>query len=421
MTKQVISVGLTANDGTGDSLRSGAQKINENFSELYNFLGNPTTGQLSVVSAIQAGSGITINNPSGNVIVSTRIASTTSLGGVKVDGNSIVVSEDGTISASSSLNTNRITNGTVSAVLDQFGNLLLPPGTFETSNILAAEGTYPVLLSYGDTEHGGPELSWLGSNNPTLYNDQSVVRSSVWINHAGMTVALDANATNGPTVIWSFDPDGILTLPVNGDIVDSNGNSVFDATYTLPIATTQTLGGVKVDGETVFVDEFGVISSASVYTLPTASAEVLGGVKVDNTTISINNGVISTASRVRETISGTSGTLAAGESGTVNIIGYKSYALFKIQVSGAAWVTLYTDNASRAADASRLETEDPLPGTGVVAEVITIGADTILITPGTIGFNNEDVPTTNIPIKVVNNGGAPTTITVTLTLLKLED
>ena len=39
MTKLVIANGTTANDGTGDTLRSAAAKINSNFSELYNFLG----------------------------------------------------------------------------------------------------------------------------------------------------------------------------------------------------------------------------------------------------------------------------------------------------------------------------------------------------------------------------------------------
>ena len=39
MTRQNISTGTSANDGTGDTLRSAATKINANFSELYDFLG----------------------------------------------------------------------------------------------------------------------------------------------------------------------------------------------------------------------------------------------------------------------------------------------------------------------------------------------------------------------------------------------
>lgn len=39
MTRQNISTGTTANDGTGDTLRSAGQKINENFVEIYHKLG----------------------------------------------------------------------------------------------------------------------------------------------------------------------------------------------------------------------------------------------------------------------------------------------------------------------------------------------------------------------------------------------
>jgi hypothetical protein len=43
MSKQVISIGTSANDGTGDDLRTGASKINANFTEIYNTFGNGTT------------------------------------------------------------------------------------------------------------------------------------------------------------------------------------------------------------------------------------------------------------------------------------------------------------------------------------------------------------------------------------------
>lgn len=39
MAKQTLNKGSSANDGTGDTLRAGAQKINENFTELYGILG----------------------------------------------------------------------------------------------------------------------------------------------------------------------------------------------------------------------------------------------------------------------------------------------------------------------------------------------------------------------------------------------
>jgi hypothetical protein len=114
--------------------------------------------------------------------------------------------------------------------------------------------------------------------------------------------------------------------------------------------------------------------------------------------------------------------MADGANVTANIAGFKSYALFKITTSAAAWVTVYTDNASRSSDtiSGRTETQDPLPGSGVIAEVITTGANAIVMSPATIGFNNEATPTTNIPIRVKNKSGGSATITVTLTLLQME-
>ena len=96
----------------------------------------------------------------------------------------------------------------------------------------------------------------------------------------------------------------------------------------------------------------------------------------------------------------------------------KTYALIKVQTSHAAWVTLYSDTASRTADASRGINVDPLPGSGVLSEVITTGAQTQLITPGVICFNSAGTGTTYA--KVVNKSGSTANLTVTLTYVVLE-
>jgi len=118
--------------------------------------------------------------------------------------------------------------------------------------------------------------------------------------------------------------------------------------------------------------------------------------------------------------SATTASIADGDYDTPNINGFKSYMLMKIQTNAAAWVTLYCDDASRTADLSRLETTDPTPGSGVIAEVTTTGAQTILMTPVVTGFNNDITPGATIYAKVVNKSGTTRTITVTLTLLQLE-
>jgi len=46
MAKQTIGIGSSANDGTGDAIRTAFDKSNDNFNELYNLAGNLTLSAL---------------------------------------------------------------------------------------------------------------------------------------------------------------------------------------------------------------------------------------------------------------------------------------------------------------------------------------------------------------------------------------
>lgn len=119
-----------------------------------------------------------------------------------------------------------------------------------------------------------------------------------------------------------------------------------------------------------------------------------------------------------------SSALPISVSGTENfqITGYKTYILSKVTTTHPAWVRIYSSTASRTADASRTEGNDPLPGSGVIAEVITTsGSLTQLITPGVIGFNSETTVTSAVYLAVTNKGTTSTAISVTLSLLQLEN
>ena len=121
--------------------------------------------------------------------------------------------------------------------------------------------------------------------------------------------------------------------------------------------------------------------------------------------------------QTRKTVSVTQ-SIANNTAANVSISTAKGFALYSIETSHAAWVTLYTDTTSRTNDASRVETTDPTPGSGVLSEVITTGAVTQLITPGTICFNSGSVATTYA--KIVNKSGSTANVQVTLTYLQLE-
>ena len=68
MARQNINTGTTANDGTGDTLRVAGNKINDNFVELYTFLGGDSAGVTQNVSLADSGvvyNGLTYNTALG--------------------------------------------------------------------------------------------------------------------------------------------------------------------------------------------------------------------------------------------------------------------------------------------------------------------------------------------------------------------
>ena len=77
MARLGINTGTTPNDGTGDTLFQGGDKINKNFSELYTVLGDGTTLNTGFVTSIAAGDNISVSGSSQVTI--TGIAATTDI------------------------------------------------------------------------------------------------------------------------------------------------------------------------------------------------------------------------------------------------------------------------------------------------------------------------------------------------------
>ena len=98
------------------------------------------------------------------------------------------------------------------------------------------------------------------------------------------------------------------------------------------------------------------------------------------------------------------------------------YVLYKITSTHEAWIRIYVDDASRQADDMRSEGTDPTPGGGVIAEVRTSGLNqSVLLTPGVMGFNNDNPRTTTMYTSVVNRSSVTTAVTITLTALKIGE
>lgn len=305
-----------------------------------------------------------------------------------------------------------------------------------------ANGTHTnITFTYDDVNNAISATAQAGGGGGggTTYD---LVGSNTNSNNAIITL-LDANnnqdnieitASGGTTVNWDGANERITissTAPVQSDWNASSGlaeilnKPTIPPAYTLPTAAAGTLGGIKV-GANLSIDADGILSAnAGGYTLPAADATTLGGIKVGSGLSIDGNGVLtatggSSVPSIQD-LSGTTAALAADGTSELNITGYKAYSLFKITTDAEAWVRVYVDDASRDADSTRSEGEDPTPGSGVISEVRTSGAQSILISPGIMGFNNDSPRTDTIYLAVTNRSGASTTITVTLTALQIGE
>lgn len=123
----------------------------------------------------------------------------------------------------------------------------------------------------------------------------------------------------------------------------------------------------------------------------------------------------------RTVVSGTTALVNDLDLVTLDIQGFKSYLLMKIECDDSAWVRVYTDPDARIADLTRNIGNDPNPGSGVIAEGnIVAPSTTSIMSPFTAGGNLETPETDTIYLTVQNLSGVPRAFNVSLTILQLE-
>ena len=241
--------------------------------------------------------------------------------------------------------------------------------------------------------------NWVNTNN-TLDG-----LSDVAITTPTTGQAVIYNGTNWVNTNNTLDglSDVVITAPATNQVLSYNGTNWVNA--------DTTSGSSNSLGLTDVPDAYGA-AGQSLIVNSTGTGLVFADVGTNATGVVTIN---------RQFVSGTTSSLAVNATASLNLTAAKTYALLMISVSSPAWVRLYTSTATRTSDAARLQTEDPLPDAGVIAEVITSTTNqVVLMSPATIGFSSETTPTTNVPIAITNIGTAAASITVTLTYIKME-
>jgi len=216
---------------------------------------------------------------------------------------------------------------------------------------------------------------------------------------------VDGRFTQTTTTVNTLATDGLTLSDNNVSANRSNDDLILSSSGTGSININGTVTGTGV------LDEDDMASNSANHLATQQSIKAY----VDS-----QSGGGGSSLQSRATKAGTTGSLADAAQADLDITGFKAYALLTISTDRAARVRLYVSAATRTADASRAEGTDPTSDAGLIAEVITTGAQTVIISPGAYGFNLESSPTTTIPCRVTNKSGSTSTVQVTLNVLQLE-
>lgn len=182
MAKQTINIGTTANDGTGDPLRTAFDKINDNFTELY-------SDDAGDVGSITGGTGITASSSTGDVTLS-----------ITNDG----VGHDQLSARYTEIQDIATTSGTIA----------LDASLYAAFNLTGALGT--ATLDVQNIKTGQViDIILSGSLASAVLTLSASTFTTVAINKVGST-SLDTAATNILQVLCVDDTDGdaILTWAV---------------------------------------------------------------------------------------------------------------------------------------------------------------------------------------------------------------
>ena len=270
MAKQTLGLGAAANDATGDTLRVGGDKINDNFDEIYSTLGNGTTLTLTTANAA-SGHVLKYN---GTNFVSADFGQLTAA--LDVNGNNIVsnTTYPNIILAPNGTGDVRITAGSVTTTFEGSDGTVDFPTSIKYKNEYTAIGNAPAAATYP-----GYFFTVDGDDNPYVNMNITAggvgdTRVSLLTQYSGIgalsNVDVTTNApTNNQVLKWNGtnwvpgdDQAGISSLNLFQTITADTGSTTADTqTDTLTI-TGGTNITTSITGDTVTIDFAGSINTS---------------------------------------------------------------------------------------------------------------------------------------------------------------
>ena len=246
MAKQSLGLGTAANDNTGDTLRVGGDKINDNFDELYTALGNGTNLTVSVTNPA-VGQVLRYN---GSTFLPSDYTNLTAA--LDVNGNSIISTSNGNINIAPN-GTGDITFGvgSITSTFDGATGEIDLPTKVKYKNEYANIGSAPAAATYT-----GYFYTVDGDDNPYVNINITAggagdVRAKVATQYSSIDLLSDVDTTtaaptanqvlkwNTGTSKWvpGDDNAGVSSVNLFATIAGDTGNTTADsATDTLTVA-----------------------------------------------------------------------------------------------------------------------------------------------------------------------------------------
>jgi len=253
MTRQVINVGATANDGTGDGLRSAYIKCNDNFQELYNTTQTP-------IEIVNGSSNIAVAN-SANVTIS--VAGSANVvnfaGSVSEFTGNVTISNDLTVANSLSI-TQDVTIGDQLIINGSFGSNVLPDTNntrtlgnatlrFASMNTVLVDATGNITttanVSGGNLISSGAHITTgnvTGGNFITAGNVEATGNVS-----GGNVVTGGAVIATGNVSALNIISTGSGNITAGGFLV-GDGGFISNVTVASNVAVTQVANGTSIVG-----------------------------------------------------------------------------------------------------------------------------------------------------------------------------
>src|SRR6056300_1244379 len=270
MAKQIINRGTTANDGTGDNLRDGGGKINDNFNEIYTAIGDGTTVDGTVKFADDSSTVATISANGETLRVLGGSGIDTTISGndltIAVDSSVVTSTEVATFTNKSiALGSNTITGTTAefnTALTDNDFATLAGTEALTNKDLTGSGNTFPTITLIDDTSTtdavslgeslrltGGTGITSVVGSNEVTFNIDSTVA----------TLTGSQELTNKTINASSNTISNIVNANLSGTAAISNANlanpnvTIGDDTISLG-GTQTTITNLSLDGSTGTID-----------------------------------------------------------------------------------------------------------------------------------------------------------------------